>query len=167
MHQSHLLPSMNYHRRLSSSSMTSIKSRFTRGFLRALDRINKQKPSTTREICKRYLRVKVAADASMASAVGSKRAWSRAMLLKMRLGRRRTSGDFRIMKKKKKNKKISSTDRDEEEVNGIRKAEELRELVPGGEAMEICKLLDETAHYIKCLSTQVKVMTTIADFYSV
>lgn len=55
---------------------------------------------------------------------------------------------------------------EEDEVNGIRKAKELRELVPGGEAMEICKLLDETAHYIKCLSTQVKVMTAIAESYS-
>jgi hypothetical protein len=27
-------------------------------------------------------------------------------------------------------------------------------------------LLDETAHYIKCLATQVKVMESIADLYS-
>ncbi|KAF3435114.1 hypothetical protein FNV43_RR22201 [Rhamnella rubrinervis] len=156
---------MNNPRRLSSScSMTNIKSRFTHGFLRALSRINTRKPSTTREICKRFLRVKLAADASMASAVGSRRAWSRAMLLKMRL-RRRTCRDSRITNDKKKKKKMSGSDQ-KEEVNGIRKAEELRGLVPGGESMEICKLLDETAHYIKCLSTQVKVMTTIADFYS-
>ncbi|KAH7518753.1 transcription factor IBH1 [Ziziphus jujuba] len=152
---------------LSSTSITStIKSRFTQGFLRALKRINRQKPrtgtpppSSSREICKRYLKVKVAADASMACAVGSRRAWSRAMLRKIRSQstcvkvRRRTR--FR-MKKKESNEK----------EDGNPKAMELRKLVPGGEAMEICKLLDETAHYIKCLSTQVKVMRRIADFYS-
>jgi hypothetical protein len=42
----------------------------------------------------------------------------------------------------------------------------LRQLVPGGKAMDMCSLLEETAHYIRCLSTQVKVMQTIADHFS-
>ncbi|KAH7518309.1 hypothetical protein FEM48_Zijuj09G0157700 [Ziziphus jujuba var. spinosa] len=45
-------------------------------------------------------------------------------------------------------------------------ATELGKLMLGGKAMEICKLLDETAHYIKCLTTQVKVMRRIVDFCS-
>lgn len=45
-------------------------------------------------------------------------------------------------------------------------AKELRKVVPGGESMDFCNLLDETAHYIKCLATQVKLMRRIADFYS-
>ncbi|KAH7542534.1 hypothetical protein FEM48_Zijuj02G0084400 [Ziziphus jujuba var. spinosa] len=54
---------------------------------------------------------------------------------------------------------------DEKEVGNL-EAMEIRKLVPDREAMEIYKLLDETAHYIKCLTIQVKVMTRIADFYS-
>lgn len=56
---------------------------------------------------------------------------------------------------------------EEENINGVVwKASELRKLVPGGEAMDMCKLLDETADYIKCLATQVKLMRRIADFAS-
>lgn len=47
---------------------------------------------------------------------------------------------------------------------GDRKTEELRRLVPGGEAMDLYGLLDETAHYMKCLSTQVQVLRNIVDF---
>lgn len=42
-------------------------------------------------------------------------------------------------------------------------AERLRNLVPGGGAMETSKLMEETAHYIKCLSMQVKVMQCLVD----
>nr|GMD17291.1 transcription factor IBH1-like [Ipomoea batatas] len=46
------------------------------------------------------------------------------------------------------------------------KAKELRKLVPGGKAMDLSCLLDETAHYIKCLSSQVEIMRNIADLFS-
>lgn len=63
---------------------------------------------------------------------------------------------------KEKNKK-----RDDEEADTeTDPASKLRKLVPGGEAMDLCNLLDEAAHYIKCLNTQVQVMRCIADFYS-
>ncbi|CDY30379.1 BnaA04g24800D [Brassica napus] len=42
-------------------------------------------------------------------------------------------------------------------------AERLRNLVPGGGGMETSKLMEETAHYIKCLSMQVKVMQCLVD----
>lgn len=44
--------------------------------------------------------------------------------------------------------------------------EQLRKLVPGGEVMDTYNLLDETAHYIKCLSAQVMVMRSIVNYCS-
>ncbi|KAI6694400.1 hypothetical protein NL676_022110 [Syzygium grande] len=107
----------------------------------------------------------------MARAVGTRRAWSRATLWRARNGERRhnllrgrcsksNSRERSLGKKKRKKEK-----RDIEE-HGFGHAEKLQKLVPGGEAMDFCCLLDETAHYIKCLITQVKVMRSIADFYS-
>lgn len=157
---------------LSLRPKTSLKSRFTKGFLQALKRIHRQRSrspnvSSPREMCRRYSSVKIAADASMASAVGSRRAWSRALLTRIR-----SHGAPRVYKysarridnskKKKKKKKCE----DGEEIGVICEANELRKFVPGGEAMDICSLLDEAAHYIKCLNTQVKVMRRIADIYS-
>lgn len=42
-------------------------------------------------------------------------------------------------------------------------AHELRRLVPGGERMDPRSLLEETAHFVHCLETQVRVMRSIAD----
>ncbi|KAK9944594.1 hypothetical protein M0R45_010155 [Rubus argutus] len=159
-----------------SPNNSSLKSRFTLGFLRALKRLNMQtssspsppqtvsssSSSSPREMCRRYLRIRIAADASMASAVGSRRAWSRTLLLKIRNRQFRScnSSARRIsMKKKCSGRKMKKLKCDKE-IN------ELRKFVPGGEAMDACSLLDEAAHYIKCLNTQVKVMTRIADIYS-
>ncbi|KAK9993074.1 hypothetical protein SO802_022777 [Lithocarpus litseifolius] len=146
-----------------SPTSSTIKSRFTRRFLRALLKINRQRtrtPSSPMEICQRYLKVKLAADVSMASAVGSRRAWSRAMLAKIRHGVRTGSMCSLTMMRKRK---IYHRKKSTKEVGIVGNAKVLRKLVPGGEAMDTCSLLDETFHYIKCLSTQVKVMTRIAD----
>ncbi|XP_030935687.1 transcription factor IBH1-like [Quercus lobata] len=149
-------------KRFSPPSCT-IKSRFTRRFLRAFLKINRQRtrtPSSPMEICQRYLKVKLAADVSMASAVGPRRAWSRAMLAKIRHGVRAGSTSSLTMRKRK----IYHGKKSTKEVGIAGNAKMLRKLVPGGgEAMDTCSLLDETFHYIKCLSTQVKVMTRIAD----
>ncbi|KAK6937892.1 hypothetical protein RJ641_031400 [Dillenia turbinata] len=96
------------------------------------------------------------ADASMASVVGYKRAWSRAMLWKIRnqsrrhglLAKKSNSHANRLRKSKVVKPKIAKTE-------NFDQASELRKLVPGGEAMEYSNLLEETAHYIKCLTTQV------------
>lgn len=166
------------HSSLRPNSSSSLKSRFTQGFLRALKRLNRQPPpssssppqtaSSPKEMCRRYLRIRIAADASMASAVGSRRAWSRALLLKIRSSRQSRSSNSstrrismktkclgKKMKKKKKKLKCS------------KEITDLRKFVPGGEAMDACSLLDEAAHYIRSLSTQVQVMKRIADIYSV
>lgn len=155
---------------LSLRPKTSLKSRFTKGFLQALKRIHGQRSrspnvSSPREMCRRYLSVKIAADASMASAVGSRRAWSRALLTKIRSHRAPRVCKYsarRIDNSKKKKKKCE----DGQEIGVNSEANELRKFVPGGEAMDICSLLDEAAHYIKCLNTQVKVMRRIANIYS-
>ncbi|PPD87648.1 hypothetical protein GOBAR_DD15417 [Gossypium barbadense] len=137
---------------------SSLKSRFTARFLRALIKINAQKPissSSPREIFQRYRRIKVAADKSMAYSVRSRRTWSRATLWKLRS---RSPAIVEKTSHEKENK--------EDHVGLAVQAEELRELVPGGESMDLCNLLDETAHYIKCLTTQVQVMKKIANLYS-
>lgn len=160
----------------------SIKTRFTHRFLRALKRLRKNTKSPTAaspppSFSLRYQTVKMAADASMAAAVGPRRVWSRAILRKVRSrgfsartirsGRRSTAGAVVRGIRRIKNGKT----RVEEKIGFFgddhRKTEELRRLVPGGEeAMDLYSLLDETAHYIKCLSTQVQVMRNIVDFCS-
>ncbi|KAL6978896.1 hypothetical protein U1Q18_020563 [Sarracenia purpurea var. burkii] len=139
-----------------SMKPNSIKTRFAYGFIKALKRLNKNKPkssssSSPKAIFRGYRRVKMAADASIASAVGSRRGWSRAMLWKIHrarsfraFGRRKSSGGIRKrVLGRKAGKEI-----------GFPRTDELRNLVPGGEAMDLYSLLDETAHYIKCLTTQ-------------
>ena len=172
-----------------STTTSSYKHRFLLGFLRALRAINRQKPSSPslplsspREICKRYLKVKKAADASMASAVGSARAWSRALLRRTRrmAGRDRRNYWARSSSRTRRDNTIminsnivracledqnSNYDNNNSNSNTYR-ANELRKLVPGGEAMDMCNLLEESAHYIECLNAQVKLMRGIADFYS-
>ncbi|KAE8685865.1 Detected protein of unknown function [Hibiscus syriacus] len=116
----------------------SLKSRFTTRFLRALTKIRAQKPissSSPTEIFRRYRKIKVAADKSMAYSV-----------------RRPVKTKFR--QAVIKNMKTTTTTTGEDAVGFGVEASELRELVPGGEAMNLCSLLDETAHYIKCLTTQ-------------
>ncbi|KAE8663239.1 putative sodium-bile acid cotransporter [Hibiscus syriacus] len=158
---------------LQNLNPSSLKSRFTARFLRALTEINAPKTissSSPREIFQRYRRIKVAADKSMAYSVRSRRIWSRATLWRLRtrsrsrrlvsFGRRASVKTRTTASHGKENKEHHGA------VLGVQ-AEELRELVPGGEAMDLCNLLDETAHYIKCLTTQVQVMRTIANLYSI
>ncbi|XP_059663632.1 transcription factor IBH1-like [Cornus florida] len=141
-----------------SSNGSSIKTRFAYRFLRGFKRLNKDKPinsntsSCAIEIYNRYRLIKFAANASMASAVGSRRVWSRAVLRRIRFrvsvrGRRRSGALLRRRER-------------------LGRANKLRKLVPGGEAMDMLSLLAETAHYIKCLTTQVQVMRNIVDCYS-
>ncbi|GMI69201.1 ILI1 binding bHLH 1 [Hibiscus trionum] len=154
---------------------SSLKSRFATRFLRALTKIHAQKPissSSPTEIFRRYRRIKAAADKSMAYSVRSRRTWSRAMLWKLRTqscGKTSTlikSSQQAAMKQNKKTETSTTATTGEAGVGFGVEASELRELVPGGEAMDYCNLLDETAHYIKCLTTQVQVMKKIAHFYS-
>ena len=140
----------------------SIRTRFACGFLRTLKRLPKTRatsPSTSPgEISKRCRIIKMAADVSMASAVGPRRAWSRAVIRRIRSQRRqRLVRRTRRGERKKSGKGVGG---------GAGQTECLRKLVPGGENMELCRLLGETAHYIKCLTTQVQFMRNIVDLFS-
>ncbi|KAI5565522.1 hypothetical protein BDE02_14G127900 [Populus trichocarpa] len=153
----------------------SIKNRFARRFLRSLLKVKRSDRLGTgtgfqsnEEIRKRNAqRIKTAAYRSMARVVGPRKNWSRALLFKLRYRARIQGAGLRkrclVSKKKRvlrKENKVQVISREPS------RADNLRKLVPGGDSMDICSLLDETAHYIKCLATQVKVMESIADLYS-
>lgn len=142
-------------RYLGLSRSSIIRTRFAYyQFLRALRKLKQQRKPNSR---KQYHRVKLAAYASMASAVGSKRGWSRALLWKIR----NRSSLTRNLVKKKRRCDVSENPRKEEIGFG-----ELRKLVPGGEVMDFYNLLDQTANYIKCLTSQVQVMKNILHLMS-
>ncbi|KAL7152047.1 hypothetical protein ABFS83_04G071600 [Erythranthe nasuta] len=173
-HKNHQIP---------TAKPSSIKTRFAIKFLRAMNKLNNNKnnkdnKNTMSEKHKRYLAIRAAAHASMASAVGPRRAWSRAVLRKIpnhqkqlhyslmnkqRIRRRniRRNRIFLTTRGNPNNRENYDHEEDEEEEE-----EDLRELVPGGKEMDFCRLLNETAHYIKCLRTQVQVMTNILDHSS-
>ncbi|EEF26696.1 transcription factor, putative [Ricinus communis] len=157
--------------KLTLKKHSNTKTRFTRRFLASLLRMRRaNNNSNTRvgyassheEIRRRSHRIKIASYSSMARAVGSRRVWSRALLLKLR-NRAKLQGILRnkcFALKKKRKLMVKS------KVPGeMSKADTLRTLVPGGETMDFCKLLEETASYMKCLATQVKVMQSIVDRY--
>ncbi|TMX03093.1 hypothetical protein EJD97_018331 [Solanum chilense] len=121
-----------------------IRSRFAYRFLHSLRKMNQQDKTDSR-------RVKHVAYASMASVVGSKRAWSRAVLSKIR-------NRSLLLKKKKKKKRRRRRSSDE--------FGELRKIVPGGQLMNFYNLLDETADYINSLTSQVQDMKNILNLLS-
>nr|GMD18752.1 transcription factor IBH1-like [Ipomoea batatas] len=126
----------------------AVKTRFAGTFLRALQNIN-------------------AADHGGGANPGSE-AQARRRRIRSRASLRRIPAAQRSSRKPKP--PPSRTRRSRNDVRGGRldsdKAKELRKLVPGGKAMDLCCLLDETAHYIKCLSSQVEIMRNIADLFS-
>ncbi|KAL5542862.1 hypothetical protein UlMin_010572 [Ulmus minor] len=140
---------------------SSCRVKFARRFIKSLLEMKKSRPfcSSPEEIHKGGQRIKVASYSSMARAVGPRKAWSRAVLFKLQSRARHHS----LMRKRcfvlKKKKRVSKIKPNTE----IKDVDRLRELVPGGKAMDICSLFEETAHYIQCLSTQVKVMQALFD----
>lgn len=113
----------------------------------------------------RSQRIKTAAYSSMAHAVGPRRAWARALLFKLQ---RRAKRHRVLMNMKRKSRSSLVLKKKQKRVTSCNEVvpnqtDKLRGLVPGGKAMDICGLFEETAHYIKCLATQVKVMQDIAD----
>ncbi|XP_073300676.1 transcription factor IBH1-like [Primulina huaijiensis] len=149
---------------------SSIKTRFAHRFVLALKKLSIDRspssPVSMAERYKRYRMVRTAAYASMASSVGPKRAWARALLRKIRNRKmcsnlmKRQGSRTDLLKKRTVLKPRNHREMGSEQENS------LRELVPGGEGMEFYRLLNETGHYIKCLRAQVKVMKNIIDLYS-
>ncbi|CAH8389821.1 unnamed protein product [Eruca vesicaria subsp. sativa] len=126
---------------------------FALHFLQSLSNLRRQhtfnSPDKTNH---RVNKIKKAAYVSMARAAGgTNRLWSRALL------RRAAKENNRVVGLSRRNKRVtwlrrrSNNRRDPLEEKD---AERLRNLVPGGGAMETSKLMEETAHYIKCLSMQ-------------
>ncbi|KAG6387700.1 hypothetical protein SASPL_152892 [Salvia splendens] len=130
---------------------SDIKSRFAVKFVQAMKRLNKRR-GMTMSMSMRYRATRAAASASMASAVGPQRAWSRAVLRNTKRRRFQAIGRKRRLLINPKKEKLQE--------------EDLRGLVPGGKGMEYCSLLSETAHYIKCLQAQIQVMSDILNHHS-
>ncbi|KAL6000556.1 transcription factor [Asimina triloba] len=150
---------------MNSGRSSSLKIMFALRFLGALARIhNRQRTSCSKaatDVVRRSKRIKLAADASMASAVGSKREWSRALQRKFIRSRRisiHRPKSTTAVRPKRILKALPPS-------QPLTQADKLRRLLPGGMAMDFCSLLDETASYIQSLTTQVKVMQNIADSF--
>lgn len=144
----------------------SLKAKIARRFVKSLAEVwTSREPATEGSIRERARRIKIAAYSSMARSAGSRRAWSRALLAKIR-GRR--AKRHRHLRSRRclglKRKRAGSRNMALNEASGVG---ELRRLVPGGKAMDLCNLLEETSHFVQCLATQVKVMQSMADRYSV
>ncbi|KAE8646599.1 hypothetical protein Csa_005327 [Cucumis sativus] len=92
----------------------------------------------------------MAAYSSMARVAGRRRAWARALLFRLH-----TRPRHKTLMRRKRRPSTSSDDM----------VGKLRRLLPGGETMDVCTLLEETANYIHCLSTQVKVMKAISNHH--
>ncbi|KAL3724434.1 hypothetical protein ACJRO7_029580 [Eucalyptus globulus] len=143
----------------------SLRTKISRRFIESLVKIRASRDAATGgNIRKRAHRIKIAAYSSMARVTGSRRAWSRALLAKLRSRakrRRHLQNQRRLGLKRKRAGSRNMV------LNEVSRANELRRLVPGGKSMDLCNLLEETSHFIQCLTAQVKVMQSIADQYSV
>ncbi|KAF5742715.1 putative transcription factor [Tripterygium wilfordii] len=141
-----------------SKTKNSTKIMFARLFLQSIMTMKKTNVRTNsdhEESRRRSLIIDTAAYLSMARVVGWKRTWSRSIIFKIRNRAIRKKGSV----KKKRRRRVGRI----HQKNRLFKIEKLRKPVPGGEAMDVCGLLDETVHYTKSLSTQVKEMQTIAN----
>ncbi|PON38015.1 IBH1 transcription factor [Parasponia andersonii] len=163
----------------SRRSTSTTRAKFALRFIRSLKEMKKRgHVSNNSSADERSQRIKAAAYSSMAHAVGPRRAWARALLFKLQRSAKRhrvltnmtrkMSRTCLILKQKKNKKKNKGINKKKRVTNGnddvlLNQTDKLRGLVPGGKAMDVCSLFEETAHYIKCLATQVKVMQDIAD----
>lgn len=102
----------------------------------------------------RSRRINRAAYASMAIAAGPRRAWSQALLQRLR-SRRSLPHHQRVLVIRRRKARVSGMPN--------RRVESLRRLVPGGKGMDFCCLLEETASFVQSLRDQVTLMQTIVD----
>ncbi|KAF0906792.1 hypothetical protein E2562_012578 [Oryza meyeriana var. granulata] len=124
-------------------------------------------------------RIKAAAELGLARSSGGRRQWGRALgrrALLLRKGPaaaalssstlRESSAGGQEEAKQGKVMEGEAGQGEEEEVMVEEKVALLRQLVPGGEAMAVERLLDETADYIAALRAQVGVMRALACLLS-
>uniref|UniRef100_A0A1D1ZJ05 Transcription factor bHLH87 n=1 Tax=Anthurium amnicola TaxID=1678845 RepID=A0A1D1ZJ05_9ARAE len=152
-------------RKISSRNPNPNKSMQAFHFLRALAWIKhrrfRQYSASGRADFRCSLRIKRAAYASMALAAGPRKAWSRAILCHLRRRAAARSPASRRGDNCKRAKVVKP-----KTMEDGNQADELRQLVPGGRRMDLCSLLEETGHYIQCLTAQVRLMENIADSMS-
>ncbi|CAH1433761.1 unnamed protein product [Lactuca virosa] len=125
---------------------------------------------------KRSHRVKIAAYASMTSVVGPRRAWSRAILWKirnrgvLRRNKKRVhhiTTSLRLHRHHARPTRRRNPNREHVNPFGNSGLEvKLGKLVPVAETMDPYSLLDEIADYIKHLATEVEVMKTLVEIPS-
>ncbi|GFQ00146.1 transcription factor ibh1 [Phtheirospermum japonicum] len=132
---------------------SSIKTMLASRFLGAMKKLknNNSTPSMA-DKRKRYHAIRAAAYASMASVVGPNKAWSRALLRKI--------------KKQRKTTHHHHATNPRSDLGFLGPENDLRKLVPGGKALDFGRLLNETSDYIQCLRAQVEVMRMIVDYSS-
>lgn len=134
---------------------------FALHFLQTLSNLRTQnRISSLDKTSDRVKKIKKAAYVSMARAAGgTDRLWSRALLHR---AAKRNSKNVRSPRRRKRVTWLRKRTNRRHPVEEVA-AERLRNLVPGGGEMETSKLMEETAHYIKCLSMQVRVMQCLVD----
>ncbi|KAL3616300.1 hypothetical protein CASFOL_039690 [Castilleja foliolosa] len=145
---------------------SSIKAMFASRFLRAMKKLKNNNASLSRSMpdkIKRCHAIRAASYASMASVVGPNKAWSRALLRKIKNSQlQRTT--LHLMKERKNAHHHHS--RNPRRRLGLGPENDLRELIPGGKALDFGRLLNETSDYIQCLRAQVEVMRKIVGYSS-
>ncbi|PKA60914.1 hypothetical protein AXF42_Ash006549 [Apostasia shenzhenica] len=105
---------------------------------------------------RRSLRIRQAAYTSMAVAAGPRRAWSTALL--RRLSPRRPHHRRAAPLRRNKIRVLGEVRRGVDDGDAA-----LRKVVPGGDRLDCCSLLEETASYIEFLSMQVELMQRISS----
>ncbi|XP_076937463.1 transcription factor IBH1-like [Bidens hawaiensis] len=169
-----------------STNPANLKNQLAHRFVRALNNLNHKKPGADHDqvhnikqnqMYTRINLVKIAAYTAMASVVGSRRAWSRAVLRRIR-NRSRNQGLFLRNRKRVYHKitdchhhakRLRNPNPKRQDFNLFRNSSQelkLRKLVPGARTIDSWCLVSETADYIKCLVAQVEVMKTLVDLYA-
>lgn len=78
-------------------------------------------------------------------------------------GTRRKRRDLCAQKKEEKQQKIEDEEEEDEKTEVKRKIVALQRIVPGGEALGVDKLFEETADYILALQCQIKTMKALTS----
>uniref|UniRef100_A0A0A9E541 IBH1-like N-terminal domain-containing protein n=1 Tax=Arundo donax TaxID=35708 RepID=A0A0A9E541_ARUDO len=172
-------PNPNRHALASGAASSSPSKRMLAfHFLRALSRIHRATPVPCRTRT-----IRRAAYSSMARAANPRRAWSQALLHQVRVRRAMRSRRAVLLRRRVSAaapppigvRSISAGETSAaalartpppRQAGEPARADALRRLVPGGNGMEYCSLLEETADYVRCLRAQVQFMQGLVDLFS-
>uniref|UniRef100_A0A0E0IT15 BHLH domain-containing protein n=1 Tax=Oryza nivara TaxID=4536 RepID=A0A0E0IT15_ORYNI len=145
------------------------------------DEMVRQRQRQRQLVRERGRRIKAAAELGLARSSSGGRQWGRALGRRALLLRKgpataalssstllleTSAGQEESKQGKAMEGEAEQEEEEEEEVMVDEKVAVLRQLVPGGEAMAVERLLDETADYIAALRAQVGVMRALACLLS-